>query len=77
MNNILVEKCLNYLKDHDHKWIIRKRKINTEFIFKSLVCSALTNIGVSSCLEGFQCNGSFLQEVQDMLLCPENQLFGI
>ena len=58
MNNILVDKCLNYLRDHDHKWIIRKRKINTEFIFKSLVCSALTNIGVSSCLEGFQCNVS-------------------
>ena len=35
------------------EWLKRKRKVNTELIFKSLICGALTNIGISSCLNGF------------------------
>ena len=58
MDNSLLDECLTYLKEYDNEWIIRKRKITSEFIFKSLICSALTNIGISSCLEGFQSNVS-------------------
>ena len=58
MNSQLIQACVNMLKDYDDKWMIRKRKINTELIFKILIASGLTNIGVSSCLKGFESNVS-------------------
>ena len=54
MNSVLLEECLTHIRNYDKEWIKRKRKINTELIFKTLVCDAITNIGISSCLAGFQ-----------------------
>ena len=39
LNISLYEKTLSMVRDHDHHWIVRKRKINTETILKSLVAS--------------------------------------
>ena len=59
MNNELLDKCLNYDKEWNKFFskTCRKRKIYTEIIFKTLISSAVTNIGVSSCLQSF--NGNF------------------
>ena len=54
MNTELFEECLTHIRNHDKEWLKRKRKINTELIFKSLICGALTTIGISYCLNGFQ-----------------------
>ena len=53
MNDELYTKCIDLIRDHDKKWIKRKRKIDTELIFKTLVSSAITDTGVSSCLGAF------------------------
>ena len=58
MDYQLLEECLDKIKDYDDKWIIRKRKINTQLIFKCLINSAFTDIGVSSCLRGLESNFS-------------------
>jgi len=50
LNNSLYEKTLSMVRDHDRHWIVRKRKINTETILKSLVASNVSNVGVSSSL---------------------------
>ena len=47
MNTELFEECLTHIRNHDKEWLKRKRKINTELIFKSLICDTLTNIGIS------------------------------
>ena len=44
MNNLLYDTCLGHVKDYDKYWMKRKRKINTELIFKTLICGALTNM---------------------------------
>ena len=54
----LFDKCIDLVRNYDNKWIKRHRKIDTEVIFKSLISSAVTDIGVSSCLKGFESNFS-------------------
>ena len=58
MDNELFEKCIDLVYDHDKEWMIRHRKSDTKVIFKSLIVSAVTNVGVSSCIYGFNCDFS-------------------
>jgi len=64
MNTELFEECLTHIRNHDKEWLKRKRKINTELIFKSLISGTLTNIGISSCLNGFQSNISHVAMIK-------------
>ena len=58
MNKELYAKCLSLVRDHDKIWMKRKRKINRELIFKTLLCGSVTNIGISSCLHALDSNFS-------------------
>ena len=64
INAELFEECLTHIRNHDKEWLKRKRKINTELIFKSLISGTLTNIGISSCLNGFQSNISHVAMIK-------------
>ena len=54
MDNELFDKCIDLVDEYDEKWMIRRRKLDTGVIFKSLLASAVTNAGVSSCIDGFE-----------------------
>ena len=42
--------CLKYICDHDLFWMKRRRKLDTEAIFKYLVKGSILNTGISTCV---------------------------
>ena len=49
-DNKLIKVCYELLNKHDTIWMKRKRKLNTTTIFEYLVNGAITNTGISTCV---------------------------
>jgi hypothetical protein len=50
LDNKLFKVCYDLLNNHDSVWMRRKRKLNTKTIFEYLVNGAITNTGISTCV---------------------------
>ena len=49
-DNKLFKLCYNLLNKHDNVWMKRKRKLDTKTISEYLVNGAITNTGISTCV---------------------------
>ena len=50
LDNKLFKVCYDLLNNHDSVWMRRNRKLNTKTIFEYLVNGAITNMGISTCV---------------------------
>ena len=49
-DNKLFKLCYNLLNKYDNVWMKRKRKLDTKTIFEYLINGAITNTGISTCV---------------------------